>query len=355
MNDDFVAVPYGGDSDFVPLARSQKGRLFKKQILPMNGGFTHPSAPGKMIHIDEQFAKTLKENFKNNVNPIVQVPIVDDANRHVEDPLRNAGEVVDLTYDEKGVYAIIDARKHAEEFGTTLLGASALMHLDYQDTRTGEKKGPTLLHVAVTNRPHITDLADFEEMIAASADTSGEKPVVLLPATDTEEDMDPKDLDAIKAVLRDEHQIDLDALQTQAETGNQELIAAMSNVLNPEQNRTDDELTVKDVADAVIELAEERVALSSQVQTLLEQNEALARKEAEAEIDTLIQQGRILPKQREKMIELSRTDRETFDALLPDDSIVSLSAMGVDTFDTPNASKKYDEAIERLSSLANEK
>lgn len=362
MNENYVLVPGAGDDNFVPLARSQKGKLFKKQILPMNGDFTHPSAPGKMIHIDEQFAKRLKENFKSNVNPIVQVPIVNDANQHVEDPLRNAGEVVDLTYDDKGVYAIIDARKHAEDFGTTLLGASALMHLDYEDTRDGQRKGPTLLHVAVTNRPHITDLGDFEELIAASAgnfdapaDTSGEKPVVLIPATNTEDEMDPKDLEQVKAVLKDEHGIDLDALQEKVETGNTELLAALSNVISPEKEVTPSgDLTVKDVADAVIELAEERVALSAQVAELRQVNEQSAQEKAEREVDDLIAAGRILPKQRDVMVALSRTDREKFDALVPDDSIVALSAQGVDTFDAPEKSEKYNEAIERLSALANE-
>lgn len=355
-DNDYVLIPGGsGDEGFVALARSQKGRLFKKQILPMNGSFTHPSVPGRKIFVDEAFAKNLKSNFSAGVCPIVQVPIVDDQNHHVEDPLRNMGEVVDLTYDDSGVYAIFDARKHAEDVGTTLLGASALLHLNYEDTRTGQKKGPTLLHMAVTNRPYVTDLGDFEEIVAASAgglkqpsDTSGEKPVVLIPASKMEEKMD---LDNLLATLKSEHGIDVAALQSQAQTNTTELVTALSNVLGNEN--VDGEIGIKDVADAVIELAEERVALSAQVAALTEANDAMVTREAEAEVDSLIQQGRVLPKQRETMIALSMEDREKFDAILPEDAIVALSAVGVDTHEAPAVSATFKTDIERLSALAN--
>lgn len=357
MNDDYVLIPgTKGEEGFVALAKTQKGRLFRKQILPMNGSFTHPSAPGKSIHVDEAFAKTLKKNFDAGVCPIVQVPIVNDANQHVEDPTRNMGEVVDLTYDDSGVYAIFDARKHAEDVGSTLLGASALLHLNYEDTRTGVKAGPTLLHMAVTNRPYVTDLGEFEEIVAASAgglkspaDTSGEKPVILIPASKTEEKMD---LETLLATLKDEHGIDVAALQSQAKTNTSELVTALSNVLGaPSQN--DGEITIKDVADAVIELAEERVSLSAQVTALTEANEAMVAREAEAEIDALIKQGRILPKAREAMVALSQSDRATFDAILPEDSIVALSAVGVETHEAPAESETLKADIARLAELAN--
>lgn len=358
MNDEFVAIQAPQDAQgFVALARTKQGRLFKKQILPMDGSFTHPANPGRSIHVDKKFAETLRQNFKAGLCDIVQVPIVNDANQHVEDPTRNIGEVVDVTYDDKGVYALIDARKRETDLGKTLLGASALMHMNYADTRTGQKKGPTLLHVAITNRPYITNLEDFEEIVAASAggaaDTSGAPPVVMIPATaDTEEKMD---LDQMLSVLKDEHGIDVLALQEKAETGTSELVTALSNVLSDATGKTPqtDALSIKDVADAVIELAEERVALSAQVEDLVVQNEELALKEATAEVDTLVRAGRILPKQRDTMIALSRTDRDTFDALLPDDAIVALSEEGVLTHDAPDMSEDMQTNIERLAELAN--
>jgi hypothetical protein len=352
----------GDDAGFVELAKTSRGRLFRKQILHMSSSFTHPNAKGQKIKVDEALAKSLVNNFNKGYCDIVQVPIVDGANHHTEDPLRNVGQVVDLEYDDKGVYAVIDARneEHADKLGKTLIGASALMHMNYEDTQTGKKVGPTLLHVAVTNRPYITNLDDYEEIVAASADSlEVDRPEVLSPADeDPEDDMD---LDQLLAKLKDEHNIDVSALQAAAESKNEELVTALSNVLKEagasSDPGTDEEVvTVQDVANAVIELSQEKVELAGEVATLRAQAETNAQEKAEAEIDKLIGEGRILPKQRDAMIKLSRADRETFDALVPETPLVSLSADGVTYHEEPG-NQKFEETkaeIDRLVALAND-
>lgn len=341
-------------TEFVELARTRKGRLFRKQILHF-GEFAHPTLPGEKLVINASVAEKLVQNFRNGVCDIVQVPIVADDNRHVEDPLRNLGEVVDLEQTDDGVYAVIDARDHADKLGNTLIGASAMMHMNYTDTRSGAKVGPTLLHVAVTNRPYITNLKDYEEIIAASAEVTGSAPVAF-SAQEQETDMD---LDELKSALL-EHGIDVDALQARATAPtSDDLVAAMSNVLAEAgviqpKDAEDAEITVQDVAEAVIELSQEKVTLSAQITELLEEREALRLSALEDEVDDLISEGRILPKQRDAMIKLANEDRETFDALLPEDSIVALSAVGVDTHDAPDRSTKFQADIDRLADMANQ-
>lgn len=336
--------------DFVECAARKgvtpKGKLYRKQILHM-GSFTHPNLPGKKITVDEDFARKLVTNFSNGTCDIVQVPIVDGANKHVEDPLRNVGEVIDLDYDEKGVYAYVDARKaeYADELGKTLIGASAMMNLDYTDTRTGDKVGPTLLHVAITNRPYITNLSGFDEVIAASADTSDE--TVLLGAADDEETEMPT-LEEMLAALKEEHGIDVTALQEQAASADE--LASLSNVLGDEE--TDGPLTLHDVAEAVLELSQTNTAQAEQIETLVAERDAARLSNAETEIDTLISEGRILPKQRETMLSLSMTARETFESLLPDEAIVSLSEDGVTTYEDTRGKGAEDETA-RLIALAN--
>lgn len=337
-----VILPSTDDKEgFVELAKTNTGRLFRKQILHMAAEFTHPAAKGKKIKVDEAMAKSLSDNFKAGYCDIVQVPIVDGKNQHTEDPLRNIGEVVDVDYDKNGVYAVIDARNadHAEKLGKTLIGASALMHLNYEDTKTGNKVGPTLLHVAVTNRPYITNLKGYEEIVAASADSLGvDAPEVLSPADDQEDT--EMDLAELTAKLKEDHGIDLDALQAQATAPKTEdLVAAMSNVLQeagviaaPE----DDEVGIQDVAKAVIELSQERADLAEQVVALTAAADEAKQEKAENEVDKLISEGRVLPKQREVMIELSMTNRAHFDALVPETSVVSLSADGVTHHDAPS-------------------
>jgi len=135
-----VMAGTGRRDEFVECAArpgvTPKGRLFRKQVLHW-GEFLHPNLPGKKIKVDKEFADKLIANFSNGACDIVQVPIVDGKNHHTEDPLRNIGEVVGLETDDKGIYAVIDARKQADELGKTLIGASAFMNLDYEDKRTG--------------------------------------------------------------------------------------------------------------------------------------------------------------------------------------------------------------------------
>lgn len=365
MSDDVMIFGGFPTEGFVELARTQKGRLFKKQILHMNSEFVHPNMPGTKIKVTPELAKQLVSNFKAGYADIVQVPIVDASNKHTEDPLKNIGEVVDIEYDDSGVYAIIDARKeeYANELGRTLIGASALMHMDYPDTVSGNKVGPTLLHVAVTNRPYLTNLSDYEEIIAASADSLGDEPVVMSPA-DKQEDKMPE-LDELLEMLKNDHGIDVVALREAAERDHtQELVTAMSGVLQEagviglsksDDGKSDDgdkELSIKDVADAVIELAQEKVELTASVATLVEQAKAAQLREATREVEELIRVGRVLPKQKDAMIKLSMEDHDTFVALVPDDSIVSLAADGVTVHDEP-ASERFTAETARLAEIAN--
>jgi hypothetical protein len=340
-------------SEFMELARSPQGRLYKKQILKF-GSFAHPNDPKDKLVVDRKVAESLVRNFHNGVCDIVQVPVVDGNNRHTEDPFRNLGEVVDLTVGKDGVYATIDARKeeYAKELGKTLIGASAMMHMNYKDTKTGDKVGPTLLHVAVTNRPYITNLNGFEEIIAASADTYGnEAPAVL---TETEETMDK---DTAIAFLRDECGIDVAALSAAAESAPkaEEIVAALGSVLGEagiELSQGED-ITLQDVAEAVVEVATEKVELANTVADLKAEADALRLSRATDEVERLIGEGKILPKQKDVMIRLSQEDRDTFEALLPEDAIVSLSEDGVEVHDERD-NEKFESEKERLLKLANE-
>jgi hypothetical protein len=321
-----------------------KGKLFRKQILHW-GDFAHPNLPGKKITVDDKFAETLVENFNNGVCDIVQVPLVDGKNHHTEDPTRNVGQVIGLEKDAKGIYALVDARKSdaAAELGKTLIGASAMMNLDYTDTRTGKKVGPTLLHMAVTNRPYITGLDAFDEVLSLSADTPDEA-TVLLGAGDDEENEMPMTRDEMIAALKADHGIDVEALlETSDETAE---LAALSNALG------DEELSLSDVAEAVLELSQKNDEQANLISALVEERNSLRLSAAETEVDSLVKAGRILPKQRDRMLRLSMEDREAFDDLLPEQSVVSLSEDGVTTHEDTHANSAEAE-IARIVALAN--
>jgi hypothetical protein len=164
------------DSPYVELAKSATGRVFKKHILTIGRPFVHPKT-GAPITVDDAWFTRMKRNFDDGVS-IVQVPVVGQDNKHTEDPLRNAGEVVGLERDGDKVLAVLDIRDPdvAGKLGKTLLGASAMMHMDFRDSASGERRGPALLHCAITNRPHLVDLDDYTEVVAASAGAWDEFP-----------------------------------------------------------------------------------------------------------------------------------------------------------------------------------
>lgn len=347
MSTQRILVSDTHESEFVRLARTGQRTLFRKQILPMNGSFVHPTDPSLKITVDKPFADSLVKNFRAGYCDTVQFPMVNEKNQHVEDPERNLGQVVDLSYDETGVYATIDVRKHTEDIGSTILGASAMMHLNYEDTVSGKKVGPTLLHVAATNRPYLTKLAPFEQIALSHVDADTDNEVVLLtPSDESEKTMT---LSEIKQALKDEHGIDLDALEARA-NGTGELVTALSNVLKAAN--TDEFVclsadnttpTLNDVSDGVVALARDSISLREKNVELSAKVEEFEKEVAEADVEAAVKAGKILPAQREAMLELRLSNEDMYKRLLPEQAIVSLTEDGVTTHEaTPNA--ELDEA-----------
>lgn len=318
--DQRVILPGVRDS-FVELSRTKTGRLFRKQILK-KGTLNYN---GRKITVDDDLFTSLTTNFKNKVCDIVQVPVAGAGNEHTEDPFRNIGEVVDLKAEGDKLFAYLDARDDsaADKLGKTLLGASAMFSLDYTDTRTGKKAGPTLLHVAVTNRPHVVELEDFEEVIAASAE-GNDGQVVYLTASDDEED--PMTLDEIFASLKVEHGIDVPALQRKVAEAEPALalsaqlkgVFGQSDILKLSGENFGD-----DIVAAIGQLAEKNVNLTARLD---EVDTERKNERAAAVVDGKIRDGFITPAKREKQIELYLSNPEMFEALLPEKPIVALSS-----------------------------
>lgn len=362
-------VPNMGSDSYLELStknqtkRKVLGRLFRKQILH-EGSFIHPNNPAKKVVIDKEFAENLVKNF-NEGTDIVQFPIVDGDNKHSEDPTRNIGEVVGLSYKPGvGVFADIDVRKNADDVGTTIIGGSAMISTHYRDNVTGDYRSPVLLHIAATNRPFISGLEPFQELVSLSDTT--EKEVVLLSEEDNEGTITPIAADKITfsehnttggklAMSKDEliaalKEHGVDVMDLQRRVAAVEDIAAFSNIVDTK----DSKLTLSDLAEATLELDEKNIALSEQVETLTKDKtdledkyNALLLTQAEAEVDTLIADGKIFPKARDKMIELSMKDRETFEALVPDEPIVKLSdSQTVTTFTDGEDAKNSEDIAE---------
>jgi hypothetical protein len=342
-------LPTSGES-FVKLSRSKSGTTFKKHILT-KGDLLYPDVVGGKVVIDDAFFAQLTANFNSKVCSHVQIPVAGANNEHTEDPDRNVGEVIGLSVDGDKMYAILDVRdeKAAPKFGKTYLGASAMLHLNYTDTRDGKKKGPTLLHVAVTNRPHIVDLEDYE-LLAASA--GGKEQAVFLTAARKETSMD---LDALIAALKDEHGIDVPALQLSAAEA--EGAVKLSNGLRDAlvnngfvKLSADQEVGADEILGAVADLATSKVELSNRLDVLERTSKEDA---AKAHVEDLVSKGFIAPVQRDAMVELRLSNTDLFDKLIPEKPLVKLSG-GESGFNFPGETRDEanDAEIARLSNMA---
>lgn len=372
---DLVIIPskdseaYAQIEETVELSRKSSGTLFRKHILT-KGDLIHP-VTGKRIKIDDDFVTKLKSNFDNKVCPIVQVPLANDSNQHVEDPDRNVGEVIDVEVSGDKVYAVIDARRNADKFkDRTYIGASAMLSLDYTDTSTGKKAGPTLCHVAVTNRPYITNLEDYEEIVKASADNSDEAVLLTEPENQEDNGSDTEPVDEghktmtkeeLLAALKDEHGIDVAALQTELETAKAEpadTAAELSNklvdaltergVLNLSAT---DSANVEQVVGAVVELAKDNVELSNRIEKL---ELSSAQAEATFEVETKVRDGYIDPAKKDAMVKLYLTNKELYNELLPAEPKINLSGEELGTSTSADEGKveiDVDAEVARLSQL----
>jgi Mu-like prophage I protein len=338
--------------EIIGLSRKQQGTVFRKHILNY-GPLIHP-ATGEKIQIDNDLVTKLKDNFNRKICDIVQVPLANDKNEHVESPKENLGEVIGIEDDPKSgkIYALVDARRDVERFGTTYLGSSAFLHLDYPDSNTGETVGPTLVHVAVTNRPYVTGLDPYEPVVAATSESFGD-PVLMewedVTERSTKEDRVPRTKDEILAELSSEHNIDVAALQTELKTA-QERATTAEKAVEEMPGESDQELAEKiaatlrdsgseislskgengvsqsDLVNAVADLVQQNVSLSNSHDAAATRIAALEKVNTEREIDDLIRAGRVLPSKKEVFLQMALSHRELFDAAVPDEPIVAIEA-----------------------------
>jgi hypothetical protein len=352
----------------VELSRRSSGTLFRKHILT-KGELIHPTT-GARIKVDDSFIKKMKTNFDNKVCPIVQVPLANDSNAHVEDPDRNVGEVMDIEVSGDKVYAVIDARRNVDRFkDRTYIGASAMLSLDYTDTNTGKKAGPTLCHVAVTNRPYITNLDEYEEIIKASADNSEEAVLLTEPVTEDSipgsEEPELKEHNTMTkeeliAALKNEHDIDVAALQAapveKTEDANTELSNKLVETLTDlgvvKLSAEQTSANVEQVVNAVVEIAKLNVELSNRVDTL---ELSAAESEATFEVKNKVRDGFIEPAKESAMIKLYLSNKDLYTELLPAEPVVNLSGESVGTSVEADDKKvetvDVDAEVARLSAL----
>lgn len=158
-------------------------------------------------------------------------------------------------------------------------------------------------------------------------------------------------LQEMLAALKADHGIDVSALQAKAAEGDQAaslsqaLVKALTDSGVVKLAATTATPSTEDVVGAVAELATSNVTLTNRVNSL-------ERTAAETLVDTLVTEGKVLPKQRAAMVELKLTNVSMFDDLVPAEPLVKLNAAaGVNPPADSAHVKDIDAEVARLSAL----
>ena len=153
------------------------GNKFRKQVLK-TGEWYHWDANGGILTIDKNSVDSLVKNFKEKTIEHVYVPLT-----HTSDPIRNAGEVIDLIPTKNGLDAICEIKddKVSKKIRDGLIKCvSVSIDENYMKKDTGEYVGPTLLHTALVAEPYIKGMSGFTEL----SDEFKDKKIISLSDTE---------------------------------------------------------------------------------------------------------------------------------------------------------------------------
>jgi hypothetical protein len=340
--------------DDAPVALS--ARRFRKQILRY-GEWSHPSAPGGKLRVTKELVAQIVANFHKGVRDNVPIPL-----GHEVDAISSVGQVVALDVDDTGLWGIHEIKDEAaaEKIGTTWTGSSAFIDLNAVDKETGEVLGPVLVHNAITNAPYIKNLAPFEsvalgedaqdavviQLQEATVATQGGRMTIeemLAQLAETSDDELREALSTARpelfAVANGEAEVDEAAIEAARAEGREAVVAALAEkgiTVGLSESAGDGAAPEVDITSAP-----EFVKLSERV-TTLEGEKTL--KAVTIKVDDAVKAGKVLPSQRDALIEVGLSDEEMLNKLIPAQAVVSLSEEGVNPADETNVQLSEEDA-----------
>ncbi len=328
-------------TQFDGLAVALSRNLYRKQILRF-GEWRHKAAPGGVLKVTKEFVDKIVENFKAGARDDVPIPL-----GHEVDAISSIGQIVGLEVDDDGLWGIHDIVKQedADKLGSIWSGTSAFIDLNAVDKESGEELGPVLVHNAITNAPYIKGLAPFESValgegaqdaVVIALQEMTDEPGGAMTLEELLKEISETSDDDLRAALegsrpelfKNSNDEDADAAIEAAKVeGREAVVAALAEkgitvALSESSSGSEGETEVD------ITSAPEFVKLSERVDALEgEKDEA----KAASVIDKAIEDGKVLPAQREGLVEvaLSEGGMDRLAKLIPAEAIVSFSEEGV--------------------------
>lgn len=277
-------------------------KLLRIQLLPISEKpIAHPDFP-KGLRFDRAFAEKLVANFSAYEG---KVPLDyghgSEKNDATPDQAVAAGwfRAVRIEGNEVVGYAEPTARALAMVEAREYLLASAAMNMDWLNPATGKRQGPILTSAALTNRPHIRGMQEVAVVDRRS--------VTLTEA--------PASRHADGAPRPEEREMGEPSLKlsesTVALADHQATLVKLTEV----QTKLADAEKARDSLQAKLTASEtEKVALGEKIKALEGEKAKTARL---AKFDALLREGRVLPAEKEGLLELSDAQFEKITSTRP--------------------------------------
>ena len=141
------------------------GTLYKKQIIKF-GNYVDPWFPEWPMTLDSEWGDRIKENFDKKVVGRVAVPA-----SHTDDPEKNRGELLALENDGEGLNGTLDIRdpQTVQDIENDLIWDDSISFTNNYIDEKGVGWGPVLFHVALVNNPYITGMSGFQALSKAAS------------------------------------------------------------------------------------------------------------------------------------------------------------------------------------------
>jgi phage I-like protein len=153
-----------GKRDFAKVEGAM-GTLYKKQIIKF-GNYVDPWFPEWPMTLDSEWGDMIKDNFDKKVVGRVAVPA-----SHTDDPEKNRGELLAVENDGEGLNGTLDIRdpQTVQDIENGLIWDDSISFTNNYIDEKGLGHGPVLFHVALVNNPYITGMSGFQALSKAAS------------------------------------------------------------------------------------------------------------------------------------------------------------------------------------------
>lgn len=299
----YVAITENGAVELAENTET-KFKRFWKQIAGY-GDFVDPRKSGEKMRLDKAWGERIVDNFKNG--PIKRVPVpTGHPQTSSELAERTKGWLMDAEAREDGLYGLIETRDAdtAQKIEDGLIADTSVAFDDvYRDKRTGKMYRDVLKHVGLVNDPYIKDMPGFE---AALCDDNSA--MVLFSDGDSEKDNNEEIQMSTVTNNRDfpvEVKYQLEDSETTA------TIEPGASLEVPDDQTDAVEKQIKEAVkpdveeDDTEELSDAEKALADREEAVAKAERELAEQKAEAEFTKLLNDGKVVPAQKNAFLALS--------------------------------------------------